>query len=488
MKTTTTHTTTTMICALLLALPAFAQEKVGVEDFLRRATNQAESYKSIDLSIQALSAEIAGRDLNLSSSLILDGFQISDKKDSLSNFTNRDASSKLLGLTYQQYFSTGTNALLSTAYEKDEGNTIVTSPLYRADWQVTLVQDLWQNGFGRGTGLRSESTQAELKSRGFDLLRQKQSLLTGYESTYWDLSLLYKQQEIQQINLKKSQEILDWTRRRLNVSAARDTDLLQAQALVASKQLDLAETQDQIESAWVQMQQVLPDIQIKTWQPDLTALDQERSLPNLFFSRTTTAGVVTPSATTATPSQLDSLSAQYRQEQINASVRQLNDDLAPRLQLQFSHGRNGIRDNWQDAASRAGGDQTIYNSVGLSLTIDLDISVNNKKKEALVLQSQATQLEAQRLARANKLNWEDLNRRVAFLKEHLKMATELAGYQRTKSEKERKNFLQGRSTIFQAITFEVDASEAELRVYQLLSQIRKLEAQARLFGYTNQEG
>lgn len=482
------QTTTTFICTLLLALPALAQEKVGVEDFIRRATNQAEAYKSIDLSIQALSAEIAGRDLNTSSSLILDGFQINDKKDSFTNNINRRADSKLLGLTYQQYFSTGTNALLSTAYEKADQNTFATSPLYRADWQVTLTQDLWQNGFGRGTGLRSEANQAELKSRGFDLLLRRQTLLTGFEGTYWDLALLYKQLEIQQINLKKSEEILNWTRRRLNMSAARDTDLLQAQALVAGKRLDLAQTQDQIETAWVQMQQVLPDVQIKTWQPDLTALDQERSLPNLFFSRQSVGGIVTQSHLTTTPAQLDTLSAQYRQAQIDANVRQLKDDLAPRLQLEFSHGRNGIRDNWEDAASRAGGDDTIYNSVGLSLTIDLDVSLNAKKREALALQSQATQVEAQRLSRVNKLNWEDLNRRVAVLKENLKLATELAGYQRSKSEKERRNFLQGRSTVFQAVTFEVDASEAELRVYQLLNQIRKIESQARLFGYANQEG
>lgn len=480
--------TTTLICTLFVALPALSQEKVGVEDFLKRATNQAEAYKSIDLSIQALQAEIAGRDLNLSSSLILDASQTNDKKDAYTNYVNRESRSKLLGLTYQQYFSTGTNAQLATAYEKAEQNTFTQSPLYRADWQITLTQDLWQNAFGRGTSLRSEANQAELKSRGFDLLLRKQTLLTGFEGTYWDLALLYKQLEIQQVNLKKSQEILDWTRRRLNVSAARDTDLLQAQALVAGKELDLAQTQDQIESAWVQMQQVLPDLQIKTWQPDLTALDQERSLPMLFFSRNPNTTAASPSPLMTPPSQLDTLSAQYRQQQIDASVRQLKDDLAPRLQLAFSHGRNGVRDNSDDALSRAGGDETIYSSVGLALTIDLDISVNQKKREALALQSQATQFEAQHLARANRLNWEDLNRRVAVLKENLKKATELAAYQRTKSERERKNFLQGRSTIFQAITFEVDASEAELRVYQLLNQLRKIESQARLFGYTNQEG
>lgn len=458
---------------------ATAQEVLRLDQFLEKTYNESEQYKSIDLSIKALRADIESRDLGLTTSLALEASKTDDKKDSFSNFTDRESNSKIYGLELDKKFSTGTTAGVGLTREEAEQNTFTTNPLYRSDWQISLRQDLWQNFFGRGSRSKEAANSYELKSRQYELLLRKQQLLSMFEEKYWDLAYLYKQFDIQKQNLKQSEQILDWTRKRFSQAAARDSDVLHAQALLTTRKLDLADLENQIEKVWVQIKIYLPETPIKSWLPHLESLSTERSIENL---------VMVPSNKNSTPAKLEALSAKYRSEQIRAQLKTVQDETAPNLELFYTHSRNGIRDTDSASIERAQKDETIYNQIGLSLTLDLDLNLQKNKETAALLQAQAAELDSKRLEKQTSLEWADLQRQLLSLKEQLRLATELAKFQKSKSIIERRFYQQGRSTIFQAISVEVEASDAELRVYRILNNIRKTESQARLFSTDQGEG
>jgi len=79
------------------------------------------------------------------------------------------------------------------------------------------------------------------------------------------------------------------------------------------------------------------------------------------------------------------------------------------------------------------------------------------------------------------LEWSDLNRQVGSLRRQVESATRLADLQEKKIEAELRRFRLGRTTIFQLISFEVDASEARLQQHRLAVELRKTESRARLF-------
>jgi outer membrane protein TolC len=464
---------------IFLQSVASAQEVLKLDQFLEKTSTESEQYKSIDLSIKALRADIESRDLGLISSLTLEASQTDDKKDSFSNFIDRESNSKLYTLELDKKFSTGTTASLGLTREEAEQNTFATSPLYRSDWEISIRQDLWQNFFGRGSRSRETANNYELKSRQYDLLLKKQQLLSTFEEKYWDLAYFYKQHEIQKQNIKQSEQILDWTRKRYSQSAARDSDVLQAQALLASRKLDLADLENQIEKVWVQISIYQPNTPVKSWQPHIDSLSIERSIESL---------ILTPSNQKGPPSKLEALSAQYRTQQVRAQLNTVQDETAPSLALFYTHGRNGVRDIDSESIQRAQKDQTVYNQIGFSFTLDLDRGLQKNKETAALLQAQSAELDSQRLAKQTSLEWTDLQRQLVSLKEQLRLATELAKIQKSKSTIEKRFYQQGKSTIFQAIIIEVEASEAELRVYRILNSIRKTESQARLFAEDQREG
>jgi outer membrane protein TolC len=471
------------VCVVFQNLFLPAQETLKLDQFLNKAMEQSEQFQAIELSIKALKADIESRDLGLSTELSLAALRTDDKKDTFSNFTNRESKSNLYTIGLNKKFSTGTNADISLNHEVAEQNTFAVNPMYRSDWQISISQDLWKNFFGKEYRNKEKMNINELKSKRYELALKKQLLLSSFEEKYWDLAYLHKQLEFQKTNLKRSEQILDWTAKRLRQSAARESDLIQAKALLASRKLDMIDLQDQIEKIWVQLKIIVPNTDSKMWKPDVDSLLEQRSVDKFVMN----SGKHSSSADSI-PAKLDSLIAKYRSEQVRMQLKSVQDENSPSLQLFLAHGRNGIRSTSDDSVQRATEDQAILNQIGLSLTVDLDLGINRSKEAAALLSAQASDLDAARLEKQNLLEWKDLQRQLSSLSEQLSMAKDLAKYEKSKSDFEQRFYKQGRSTISQAINFEVDAAAAELRVYRILNNIRKTESQARLFGYDNQEG
>ena len=152
------------------------------------------------------------------------------------------------------------------------------------------------------------------------------------------------------------------------------------------------------------------------------------------------------------------------------------------MQLQLAHGRNGIRPDSQDAIDRAvGNNKTDIQRIGLIFSMNLDLGLMEKSRESARLSAESLSLSAKRAERSSQLSWIDLLAEINYLKNSLQLTKDLYRYQNKNIENERRYFQQGRNTIFEFINFEIIAADAELRFFRVLNQMRKTEANARLY-------
>jgi outer membrane protein TolC len=452
----------------LLASSAYAAESMSLEDVIKLATKNSEAIQASDKSIESIDAEIAGRDLLLSPRLTA---EVADAQNSLlkANSTQPPSHSRLLDVSLTKLFSTGTLVALTAGHE----NSLTNSANYRniGNWEVRLTQSLWRDGFGRGTSLRHDAEDSEKKSRVLNALYERQSFLVQLESAYWDLVLALKQQSIRLSNIEKSEQIERWTRNRVRRSAAEQSDLVQAQALVSSRRLELLGNKNQIDSAKNRLRELIPNQNPDQWTLNLSALEQTRPLTSL---------VDRPSGSAA-PMRLNSLSAMYLARQSQVEAEQVSDKLNPQLDAYVSYGQNGADERFSTSWNNAVEPDFTSTRVGVQLSVDLDVGLKNQQRRAVRLNAESNALIANAQKRSSEIGWSDLARQTDELKKQVEESNRLADLQQKKVQAERSRYNLGRSTVFQLITFEVDAANAQVSLYQIMASLRKLESQARVF-------
>ncbi len=462
-----------------LAHESYAETQyVRLVQVLEWSAAQSEDLQALEFRLKSLGLEIESRDLALSPQLTTRYHEGWDQRETFSSGTR--SRTRLVDLTLTQPFSTGTELSLEAGYELARLLTGTTGDRHIADWTVSISQNLWRDFFGRSTRLRRTAETHELKARQFELAFQKQQFLVEVETIYWNLAFALHELEVRKSNLKRSQQIEQWVRSRLARSAAEPVDLLQAQALVANRDLQLETLQDDLLKAWARIKQVLPvTAEFGKWLPDSTELRSSRNYRDLLAQ----IANVPHSTGSYPPIRLDALAHTYLMRQKKAEAQRIDDELKPDLKLTYSHGRNGIEPRAHDAFAEARGASNRYDSVAIILSTPLDFDLKNRRRRSAQLEAQSTELTSQRLFRESSVDWKDLDRELTALMSRIKTAEKLFDFQSRKSQLEQRRYQQGRSTAFQAITFEQEAAEAELQLLQLYARLRKTEARARLFAF-----
>lgn len=459
-----------MFVIMLITSLVHAQQptnKQNLQTWLDLALEKSENLQAVDKNIKALNSEIKSRDLALSGQFILQAENFNNDQDAVT-FARRSRS-RFVDLIYEKPFSTGTRLNLTTGHDRSRIDNFGIRNT--ADWEIRLTQSLWRDAFGRSTTYRHESEQRELLSRKSNLIFEKQSLLIEFESVYWDLALALKEEQLRTENLKFSKKLKSWTLNRLQKTAAERSDVLQSDALLSSRELDLISVQNQIETLKNRIRQIIPLEMNQVPLPNLDELSEERALEPLMAQN----------GSLQTPQRLDTLASTYLAEQTEFQQKQILENLKPNLNAYLSYGQNGISESFDESWNRAGNDRYSGVRFGIQLQVPLDRSLIYEQQKAQVLITQAQQLQTKALTRNIKLSWEDLLRRIEVLKHQVQESSRLSQFQKSKVEEERHRYQIGRSTVFQLVSFEVEAAEAEIRKYRFLGELRKLESQARLF-------
>lgn len=450
-----------------ICLSSQTARAITLDELVETAKQNSETLMAAEKTIQAAQAEIRGRDLVLSPRIDAEISSIRENKASILPI-NRYRS-QLLTTSLTKLFSTGTqlSATVSNDYNENSSQGLRNVGL----WSFSISQSLWRDGFGHGTTLRHEAESNELKSRVLTAQYNKQAFLIDLEAAYWDLILAMRQEEVARENIEKSSTVEKWTRDRVRRSTAENADLLQAQALTQNRELELRGLRNSILSLQNRIRQLVPGLKPETWKIDLREIEKARSTEALMAS----------SAGQGEPIRLDSLSASFRSLQANAEAERTIETLKPKLDAYASYGQSGQNTDFGVSWSQSADPEFSSTRVGVQFSMELDSGLREDQRQAARLNAQARNLEAQAQQRLSQVGWFDLNRQIDDLKKQAEEATRLAQTQERKVQAERSRYRLGRTTVFQLITFEIDATNSQLTLSRILSDLRKAESRIRLF-------
>ncbi len=453
---------------------AACSEATPFDAYLQVVLSDSPELKAIELDIESLRFEIAARDLDLSATFGVELTRFWDDRPTLSS--NYQTEAQGAEFILEKPLATGTNLSLTSAVESSEYRSTPNDEQNLMNWQLGITQSLWQNSFGRQTSLRRKRDQSELQSRLLALLLERQTKIVEFETLYWDLVYASREVHIRKENLERSQKIFSWIEDRFKRFAAERVDYLQGQALVASRELELQAAADDLKILLARLQEKLSAEYI--FNPDDEAgLKGERDLLTL---------PVKLDFAPPEPVLIETLQSQAQAEFLKFRSKLEADQLNPVLEVGYSYGQQGLSTSYSTAREQAFSSDNDYHQVGVKFSLPLDFSLVKKSRRATEYAAKAQESRAAQLKRQSQISWADLQRTINEKKQKVQTAMSLAALHAEKSTEERGRFEKGKSTAFQAITFEQDAAESELLALELFAQLRRTEAQARI--YTQRAG
>ncbi|MGE4133988.1 MAG: TolC family protein [Bdellovibrionales bacterium] len=455
---------------LFIALSCFATSNANRLKLSEVETRFAQSaaFTSTEKALESLQLDYQSRDLVLEPTLSFTAQSIRDRRETFSS--SAKSQTQDFDLTLEKPFSTGTTFTLNPSI--DQSRYPSQSPQNRgtAEWRLGLSQNLWQDAFGRSTRLRRERERNEwLQQRALIQLKRAR-LLVDMESLYWDFALAIREAELRERNVKRGQEILQWMKSRLARSAAENTDYLQAQALLATRKLQLEVVQQSLTQLKLKLHRYFSPMD---WQPDPDELARRRPVESLVVSWPENSGT--------SPQPLEFHASNGETEAARIKARETRESIRPKLSLELAYGKNAIDTTAGTAARHSVEEEHEYGAIGLTLKTGLGLADEWRKVEAANAAVRSAELARESLQQESQVAWPRLMQNLEAYHKRVDQAHELVKIQEAKAVADRKRFRMGRATAFESITFEQDAAEAEIALWSLYAQLRKAEAEARLF-------
>ncbi len=432
---------------------------------------QGARFQSTQDEIRSIELDFASRELALQPILALNARRANENRQQLNAFALAQRPRiDTMGASLIKPFSTGTQLEVAPAFEHSLTPTLTGGERDTFDWRFTLTQSLWRDFFGRSTDLRRTREDFERKQRLGDALLRQGQLVFDFESLYWDWALALRVFELQQKNVKRGREILRWVQDRFNRAAAESTDLLQARALLTQRELQVATLQSSLTQTGTRIERFVPN---HTWQPDPKDLEIPRSPDELV-----SAWKAEP---LNNPEMLEFLVARNEAQAAEQRALESRESIRPQLDLQLSYGKNAIDADGEVALKNSYEKDHDYSSIGVVFRSSLDIGNERRRVESARASRDAAAKRKDALSAENRVAWDQLKRELSDLATRVDVAHQLVDLQGKKANAERERYRKGRSTAFQAITFELEAAEAEITLWTLYALMRKTEARARLF-------
>lgn len=443
----------------------------NLSEVLSELDRNSSRVQALEAELQSIRKEIQSRDLILSPRLSGAGTYEYNNRAQVRAPDSQDIRGLEMGM--EKAFSTGTH--LSAGWGYDWSDPLSSSARHLPNWEVSVEQSLWRDVFGRSTRLRKKEELAELRARELEILGLRQMAFVDVEGLYWDLALARLSEEIRRENLKRSVELESWIQRRLKRSAAERNDVLQVKALVSTRRLELLAIEAEVARLEKRMAAEVRSLPAGSWRPDTKEILISRPWESLWV----------PANQDKSGSQTPLLIAAAKEiallDRRRAALMRVQDELNPRLEAFGSYGQSGLDARFSRALEESLETNFRFYEVGLRFNLDLGFSSKQSKRESAEQAMLSQQNRAEYFQAVSASTWKELEEDFRNLQERAKIASTLSEIQRQKSQEERRRYEQGRSTAFQAITFEVEAAQAALDVFEANHQLRKLESRAREF-------
>ena len=360
------------------------------------------------------------------------------------------------------------------------------NPAYNSGLTLSLTQSLL-----RGFGTDVNRAQIEVARRSQDITRvQFEQVVIGtvqaVENAYWNLIYTIDNLKVKQHSLKLAQDLLDQTRTRVRIGTSAPIDIVQSEATVASRELDIIVAENQVENAADVLKNLMGFENPDDW--------KSRIVPTDALEATTTSADLDQSIAEALQRRPDLKQRQLETEIDQIGVLAARNSVLPQLNLSLKYGFAGvggtqnvldpdtgqvigtIPGGWDDALSQILKRDYGQWSAGVSFSYPLE---NTTAKANLAQQRFALSTAKQNTALTQQSIIGEVRNAVRGLEASAK-AISAAVKSRELAERnldaEQKKYANGMSTAFQVVKIQDDLASAQASELQSRVFYRQAEA------------
>jgi outer membrane protein TolC len=326
---------------------------------------------------------------------------------------------------------------------------------------------LWKNGFGRAAKAQQSTIQESNRVEEYNAIALSKSTQMDAENTYWALTVAREVLRIQVTALHQAESILNYVSKKAHMKLGEDGDILQAEALVASRKLELrkAESEEQLARKNFNAMRGLSSDEVAD-SLDLIPYD---SLQEMKISDTRPAD------------RYDIKSAEAQVSLAVANSKLIEERNKPSFEIYGNYALNGRSATFGDAVTNLSTSSRVTQFIGFRFNMPLDFSAASKARSGARLTEEAQQEQYVQKKILQDRDWKTLVQRFSDSKDALLLANRLVEAQTKKLKNENVRLKQGRATTYQVLLFEQDQSQAELMRVQLTQQILAIRSSVKLY-------
>ncbi len=356
---------------------------------------------------------------------------------------------------------------------------IRTSSAY-ASPVLELTQSLWSNGWGSSTRATQEQIESQALASSYNARFAARSELTQAEIYYWNLALARQNVFVQTEALDRAQKIYSWSVRRVKLHLADQSDAMQAEALLQTRELDLMTAKDLARNAARSfnslrhldsddVKEILATLDAQTLKSiELPTRASMRDDVKAAEQNTKSAIAAAKIAIEKNKPTLDVFANLTLNGQPSSSLGVLNGylpytDLSDAMSSSFSFNRPTA-------------------AVGLKFSLPLDLSTLSKSQKGWQQERQAAELLLDQKLFEQEQAWKELQQSLNETRKRLIISQKLEVIQESKLKNERKRLQSGRTTTYQVLLFEEDFLLSQLGRIREQAKLLTLIAQMKLFG------
>ena len=376
-----------VLCSLILpllfiAFPANAEEPENQVRLSLRECISLALESNLDIRIQRMNPQIQENLVTMAKgrfdpSAAL-GPSISEFEEpsstSLSGADVRSSGNQALTFSIADPIITGGSYGLSFNSDRSTSNSTfqTLNPAYRSGLSFSVSQPLLA---GLGTAVNKAPITIALNNREVSLLSLEAQLmetLSEVQKSYWELVFELENLKVQQLALRQAQDLLAISQRFREVKKASISDVLQAQAAVASREADVIAAQDAVRDAEDKLKRVTNMIEDETrWNATILPVD----VPSPEEMDVDLQG----SIATAFEKRPEYTQAKLELQNSGISIKLAKNRRLPILDLEGSFDLNGLGGKFDEPLSQVGGAD--YRSWYVGLALRMPIGNRSAKAE-----------------------------------------------------------------------------------------------------------
>ena len=230
---------------------------IGFADYEKQVINKNKTLQSLKNNLDNYQKKSQESQLIFSPYLYANFYYSDDESEKLNpQFMGVTTTVKNYELGLKQLTPFGQQ--LSLSYQAQYiglNGTILTSPVaYEVGPKLELTQSLWRNFFGQENRAQQKLISSQNAATYFQEVYQYQQLLRQAKLLYVNTYIAKEALRLQQEALKRAEEILTWAKKRSQRQLADESDFLQAQAQVLSKEYEVKNAKENLSQVSKQFQ------------------------------------------------------------------------------------------------------------------------------------------------------------------------------------------------------------------------------------------